>query len=54
MQPLASATAVWFSGGRQFRLVNSYKDTRTERELRAVFDPRVALLLALRQGQPSK
>lgn len=36
VQPLASATAVWFSGGRQFRLVNSYKDTRTERELRAV------------------
>jgi cyanophycinase len=36
--PLKEATAVWFSGGRQFRLVDIYKGTRTERELRAVLE----------------
>jgi cyanophycinase len=28
--PLQSANAVWFSGGRQWRLVDAYKNTRTE------------------------
>jgi cyanophycinase len=34
--PLREATGVWFSGGRQYRLVDVYLDTRTHRELRAV------------------
>lgn len=29
-QPLKTANAVWFSGGRQWRLVDSYKDTMAE------------------------
>ena len=36
--PLLSATAVYFGGGRQWRLVDAYAGTRTERELRAVLD----------------
>lgn len=36
--PLEAATAVWFVGGRQWRLVDAYADTRTERALRAVLD----------------
>ena len=36
--PLKTATAVWFVGGRQWRLVDAYGDTRTEREIRAVLD----------------
>jgi cyanophycinase len=36
--PLQSATAVYFAGGRQWRLVDAYAGTRTERELRAVLD----------------
>ncbi len=32
-KPLESATAVWFSGGRQWRLVDSYKDTKTEKAI---------------------
>lgn len=28
--PLRDADAVWFGGGRQWRLVDSYKDTKTE------------------------
>lgn len=36
--PLRSATAVFFGGGRQWRLVDAYAGTRTERELRAVLD----------------
>lgn len=31
--PLSSATAVWFDGGRQWRLVDTYGETRTERAL---------------------
>ena len=31
--PLKTARAVWFEGGRQWRLVDSYLNTRTEREL---------------------
>ncbi|MBN8729102.1 MAG: cyanophycinase [Acidobacteria bacterium] len=34
--PLHGARAVWFSGGRQWRLVDSYRGTRTEREIAAV------------------
>jgi cyanophycinase len=36
--PLKAATAVWYSGGRQWRLVDAYAGTRTEREIRAVLD----------------
>jgi cyanophycinase len=34
--PLRKARGVWFGGGRQWRLVDSYLGTRTEKELRAV------------------
>ncbi|MEP7364129.1 MAG: cyanophycinase [Acidobacteriota bacterium] len=34
--PLKRARAVWFSGGRQWRLVDSYMGTRTQREMEAV------------------
>jgi cyanophycinase len=33
VQPLREATGVWFPGGRQWRLVDSYLNTRTLREL---------------------
>ncbi|MBV8133600.1 MAG: cyanophycinase [Alphaproteobacteria bacterium] len=36
--PLRAATAVFLDGGRQWRLVDAYAGTRTERELRAVLD----------------
>ncbi len=36
--PLRKANGVWFGGGRQWRLVDSYLDTRTHRELLAVLD----------------
>jgi cyanophycinase len=36
--PLLSATAVYFGGGRQWRIVDAYGGTRTEREIRAVLD----------------
>src|SRR5262249_14957989 len=36
--PLKTATAVWFSGGRQYKLVDAYKGTLVEIELRAVLD----------------
>jgi cyanophycinase len=36
--PLRSATAVFFVGGRQWRLVDAYLGTRTERELWTVLD----------------
>jgi cyanophycinase len=36
--PLLTATAVFFGGGRQWRLVDVYGGTRTEREIRAVLD----------------
>jgi cyanophycinase len=38
IQDLRSATAVWFGGGRQWRLVDAYAETRTEREIRAVLE----------------
>lgn len=34
--PLAEATGVWFGGGRQWRLADSYLDTRTEEAFHAV------------------
>jgi cyanophycinase len=34
--PLKTARGVWFGGGRQWRLVDSYLGTRTEREIEAV------------------
>lgn len=36
--PLRSANGVWFGGGRQWRLVDSYLNTRTQRELQGVLD----------------
>ena len=36
--PLKQARGVWFVGGRQWRLADSYLGTRTEKELRAVLD----------------
>lgn len=38
VEPLRSATGVWFCGGRQWRLVDAYAGTRTEREIRGVLD----------------
>lgn len=38
VKPLRSATAVWFGGGRQWRLVDSYLGTRTEREIKKVLE----------------
>lgn len=37
-KPLENATGVWFGGGRQWRLVDSYKDTRSELMFRQVLD----------------
>jgi cyanophycinase len=34
--PLRAARAVWFEGGRQWRLADAYLNTRTERELFAI------------------
>ncbi len=36
--PLKSARAVWFEGGRQWRLVDSYLNTRTQEELFRLLD----------------
>ena len=36
--PLRAATAVFIGGGRQWRLVDAYRGTRTETELRAILD----------------
>jgi cyanophycinase len=36
--PLRQARGVWFAGGRQWRLVDSYLHTRTEKELHALLD----------------
>lgn len=37
-RPLEEATGVWFGGGRQWRLVDSYKGTRSEELFRGVLD----------------
>ncbi len=36
--PIREAAGVWFTGGRQWRLADSYLGTRTERELWALLD----------------
>lgn len=36
--PLREATGVWFSGGRQYRLVDVYLGTRTHDELKALLE----------------
>jgi cyanophycinase len=38
VKPLRKATAVWIGGGRQWRLADSYLNTRTHRELFALLD----------------
>jgi cyanophycinase len=38
VRPLETARGVWFEGGRQWRLVDSYLNTRTEREIRSVLE----------------
>ncbi len=38
LAPLKSAKAVWFDGGRQWRLVDSYLHTKTHRALEALLD----------------
>ena len=38
VQPIRSAHGVWFSGGRQWRLADSYLNTRTHEELQALLD----------------
>jgi cyanophycinase len=38
VKPLERARAVWFSGGRQWRLVDSYLNTRTQQELNALLE----------------
>lgn len=37
-EPLRHASGVWFPGGRQWRLADSYLGTRTEKEIKAVLD----------------
>ena len=37
-RPLEEATGVWFGGGRQWRLVDSYMGTRSEKMFRQVLD----------------
>jgi len=36
VEPLQHASAVWFEGGRQWRLVDAYLGTRVEREIKAL------------------
>lgn len=38
VQPLREADAIWFQGGRQWHLVDSYKNTLTEREFYKVLE----------------
>jgi len=38
VEPLRRARGVWFPGGRQWRLVDSYLNTRTQRELEKVLE----------------
>lgn len=38
IKPLLDAKAVWFSGGRQWRLVDAYKNTLTEQMIQKVLD----------------
>src|SRR5262245_55204025 len=38
VRPITTARAVWFPGGRQWRLVDSYLHTRTQREVARVLE----------------
>lgn len=38
VRPIQEAAGVWFPGGRQWRIADSYLDTRTEVELHAVLE----------------
>lgn len=38
VKPIREADAVWFSGGRQWRIADAYLGTLTEREFKAVLD----------------
>ncbi len=38
VEPIRKARGVWFPGGRQWRLADTYLDTRTERELHKVLE----------------
>ncbi len=38
VKPLTNATAVWFNGGRQWRLADSYLNTRTQKELEKILE----------------
>lgn len=38
VQPIREADAVWFTGGRQWRIADAYLGTRTEREFQRVLD----------------
>ena len=38
VRPIQDAAGVWFPGGRQWRIADSYLDTRTEVELHAVLE----------------
>jgi cyanophycinase len=37
-EPIRHASAVWFPGGRQWRLADSYLGTRTEKEIKKLLD----------------
>src|SRR5260221_3620188 len=39
VEPLRTARAVWFPGGRQWHLVDSYLHTRTHREIERLLEP---------------
>jgi cyanophycinase len=38
LEPLEDATGVWFTGGRQSRVIDTYRDTAAEKSIRAVFE----------------
>ena len=38
VQPLRTANAVWFNGGRQWNIVDSYMNTLTYKEFHKVLD----------------
>jgi cyanophycinase len=38
VEPIRNARGVWFTGGRQWRLADSYLNTRTHQELHALLD----------------
>lgn len=38
VKPLRNASAVWFGGGRQWRLVDSYKNTITEKAIKDILN----------------